>query len=144
VRCPTGHFTRYGNPLPTTIALIEHGGKLLLLRRNQEPQKGAWDTVGGFIAAGERAESSLVREVAEELGCSLTHFRLLATYDSIYGNTGLHTLGIAYVCHLDERKTIVLSDENSDQQASRGDDTLVFDSHTGSLQLRDHVLHQAK
>jgi NAD+ diphosphatase len=114
VACPSGHFVRYDNPLPTTIALIEQDDRLLLLRRNQEPQRGTWDTVGGFIATGERAEDCLMREAKEELGCFLTDMRIITTYDSIYGDTGLHTLGIAYSCHLMSQGTITLSDENSE------------------------------
>jgi NAD+ diphosphatase len=109
-----GHFSRYDNPLPTTIALIEQDNRLLLLRRNQEPQPGMWDTVGGFVAAGERAEDCLIREAKEELGCALTGLLILATYDSIYGDTGLHTLGIAYSCRLAPQSTITLSGENDE------------------------------
>lgn len=114
VTCPQCGFFRYQNPLPTTIGLIEDRGRYLLLRRADEPKRGEWDTVGGFISLGESAEECLRREGEEELNCKLTNLSFVGTYPSIYGNTGLQTLGLAYCCNLEAQAKIKLSNESSE------------------------------
>lgn len=70
-----------------------------------------WDAVGGFLTAGETAEECLVREAHEEIGCSLTAIEIVGTYDSIYGDTGLHTIGVGFLCRLERPGEIELSGE---------------------------------
>lgn len=112
--CPACRYVKYDNPLPTTIGLVESGGGLLLLRRADEPQRGWWDTVGGFVAAGESAEQAMLREAREEIGVDVTIERLLGTYASVYGDTGLRTLGVAFLCRLPADAEIRISAESSE------------------------------
>jgi NAD+ diphosphatase len=105
---------KYDNPLPTTIGLVFMAGKVLLLRRSRPPGEGKWDTVGGFLAGGETAEESLIREAREEIGCVVVNLRALGTYSSVYGDTGLKTIGVAFACELESNAMIRLSDENSE------------------------------
>jgi NAD+ diphosphatase len=114
VACPRCHFVRYDNPLPTTVGVVERDGRFLLLRRAHEPHRGTWDTVGGFVSSGETAEECLAREAWEEIGCTLTNRTQIGTYASVYGNTGLRTLGIAFRCGLEPGATITLSTENTE------------------------------
>jgi NADH pyrophosphatase NudC (nudix superfamily) len=111
--CPACGFVKYDNPLPTTIGLVVRDGRLLLLRRAIEPQRGWWDTVGGFIAAGETAEETMRREAREEIGADVVIERQLGTYASVYGDTGLQTLGIAFVCRLPDDAEVCISEESS-------------------------------
>lgn len=98
--CEACGFVKYDNPLPTTIGIVERAGRILLLRRAIEPQRGWWDTVGGFVSAGESAEETMLREAREEIGAEIVIERLLGTYASVYGDTGLQTLGVAFACRL--------------------------------------------
>jgi len=111
--CPACGFTKYDNPLPTTVGLILDGDRILLLRRAHEPRKGSWDTVGGFLSGAETAEENLVREGLEEIGCELRNLRFAGSYSSVYGETGLKTIGLAFTCELPPDTEIVLSEENS-------------------------------
>jgi ADP-ribose pyrophosphatase YjhB (NUDIX family) len=43
-------------------------GRLLLIRRGQEPSAGSWSVPGGRCLPGESAADACVREVAEETG----------------------------------------------------------------------------
>lgn len=112
--CRACGFDKYDNPLPTTIGLIRRGSRLLLLRRAQEPALGRWDTVGGFLSGGETAEENLVRETGEEIGCQVVDLRPAGTYSSVYGDTGLTTIGIAFTCRIADDAMITLSEENSE------------------------------
>ncbi|WP_410654894.1 NUDIX domain-containing protein [Amycolatopsis sp. lyj-112] len=76
VECPACGFTKYDNPLPTTLGLVLESGRLLLLRRAHEPRKGHWDTVGGFLSGAETAEENLVREGLEEESSEYAWFPL--------------------------------------------------------------------
>src|SRR5262249_19369549 len=101
--------------LPTTIGIIEdEAHRYLLLRRAQEPRRGYWDTVGGFLSSDERAEECLAREAREEIGSDLVELAPLGTYSSVYGTTGLHTIGIAFLCRLRPGSRVRLSAENSE------------------------------
>jgi NAD+ diphosphatase len=113
--CPACGFVKYDNPLPTTIGLVVRDDRLLLLRRAIAPQRGWWDTVGGFISAGETAEETMRREAREEIGAEIVIERQLGTYASVYGDTGLQTLGIAFACRLaDEAAELRISEESSE------------------------------
>jgi len=41
---------------------------ILLIQRNQEPNRGYWTLPGGFVESDEMAEAAVVREVEEETG----------------------------------------------------------------------------
>jgi ADP-ribose pyrophosphatase YjhB (NUDIX family) len=43
-------------------------GRLLLIRRGQEPSRGLWSLPGGRVEPGETLEAAVVREVREETG----------------------------------------------------------------------------
>jgi 8-oxo-dGTP diphosphatase len=53
------------------VALV-HGGRVLAARRCRPPESaGGWEFPGGKVDAGEAAASAAVREVREELGCTV-------------------------------------------------------------------------
>ena len=112
VHCPNCGFSKWNNPLPSTVAIIARDSKVLLLERAQEPHRGEWDSVGGFIQPGESAEECVRREAREEIGQNVLITTCLGTFPSIYGTTGLVTLGIAFTCELTQAD-ITISDENS-------------------------------
>lgn len=47
-------------------------GRLLLVRRANEPGRGRWSIPGGRVEAGEDDAAALVREMAEETGLLVT------------------------------------------------------------------------
>lgn len=85
-----------------------------MLRRAHEPRKGSWDTVGGFLSGTETAEENLIREGLEEIGSEVRNLRFTGSYSSVYGDTGLLTIGLAFTCELAPGAEIVLSDESSE------------------------------
>ncbi len=58
----------FNNPKGTTSAIIIRDGKLLVLKRTEEPFNGMWDLPGGYMDAGETPEHTAMREIKEELG----------------------------------------------------------------------------
>lgn len=52
-------------------------GRLLLIRRGNEPGRGLWSVPGGRVEAGEDDGAALVREMAEETGLAVSPGRLI-------------------------------------------------------------------
>ncbi|MGY2702126.1 (deoxy)nucleoside triphosphate pyrophosphohydrolase [Nocardioides sp. HB32] len=53
-------------------AAIVRDGRVLAARRSAPPAlAGRWELPGGKVEAGETPEAALVREIAEELGCTI-------------------------------------------------------------------------
>ena len=99
--CPTGHFVHYDNPPTTVQAWIERDGTYLILKRNEEPFAGEWDLPGGFVEMGESPADAVVREVAEETALRVTPAEIIGAFTSAYGDSGRHTVDIAYLCRID-------------------------------------------
>lgn len=49
----------------------DDSGRLLMIRRGQEPALGAWSLPGGRVEPGETDTEAVVREVAEETGLTV-------------------------------------------------------------------------
>jgi 8-oxo-dGTP diphosphatase len=59
----------YENPIPATCLVVsDNKDRLLLVKRNVEPQKGKWCLPGGFMELGETPEQAALRELKEETG----------------------------------------------------------------------------
>lgn len=62
----------------TTLCYIEQEDRYLMLYRNKkenDQSQGKWLGVGGKLEKGESPEECLLREVKEETGLTLTHYR---------------------------------------------------------------------
>lgn len=59
------------NPTPAVSALIVQNGKVLLVKRGCEPNKGLWSLPGGSIELGETTREAAAREVLEETGLTV-------------------------------------------------------------------------
>ncbi len=62
----------------TTLCYLERDGQYLMLHRvkkQQDVNAGKWIGVGGHFEPGESPEECLCREVYEETGLRLTHWR---------------------------------------------------------------------
>ena len=56
-----------GRTIPCVGAVVrDERGRLLLVRRGNEPGRGLWSVPGGRIEPGETPQQALVREVLEE------------------------------------------------------------------------------
>jgi 8-oxo-dGTP diphosphatase len=57
--------------------VLDHAGRLLLIRRANEPGRGRWSVPGGRVEPGETDHQAVIREVAEETGLAVEVTRLL-------------------------------------------------------------------
>ena len=92
--CSGCSHVHYYDPKVTAAAVVERGGKVLMVRRATEPGVGLWSLPAGFVDRGEQVEVAAQREVLEETGLEVqvtdllgvfsepSHPVILVTYDS--------------------------------------------------------------
>ena len=61
--------------------VLNDDGRLLVIRRGQEPSLGRWSIPGGRCLPGETREDACVREVAEETGVVVRVIRAAGQVD---------------------------------------------------------------
>jgi ADP-ribose pyrophosphatase YjhB (NUDIX family) len=65
-------FIHFVEPKVAVAAVVTHGERVLLVRRNAIPRIGFWALPAGYMDADELPDEALVREVAEETGIPVT------------------------------------------------------------------------
>ncbi len=88
--------------------VFDHRGRLLLVRRANEPGRGLWSVPGGRVEQGEDDHTAVVREMAEETGLTVRPGRLVGVVER-----GPYRIA-DYACTLD--------DEAEEQRLRAGDD----------------------
>ena len=89
--CDRCGWTWHANPYPAAGVLIEREGaegepEVLLLRRDVDPGRGAWDLPAGFLEPHESSEAGALREGREESGLEIELVALTGVYSSPEGN----------------------------------------------------------
>ena len=95
--CSVCNVTYYRNAKPCVSVLPIKDGKVLLAKRGEDPFKGAYDIIGGFMEAHEPPEAPAIREAKEETGLDIKITTLLGIYVDRYGTDGDYTLNIHYI-----------------------------------------------
>lgn len=86
-------------PLPVVCAVIEQEGCVLIAQRPAHkhlPLK--WEFPGGKVETGESATAAIIREIHEELGCTITIVRALPPFLHDYHTVVIEM--IPFVCAL--------------------------------------------
>lgn len=66
--CPACGFIHFTDPKVAAGVIVEQDGKILLVRRNNEPMRGYWSFPAGFVDAFEDPLEAARRECLEETG----------------------------------------------------------------------------
>ena len=75
--CPNCGWVHFADPKVAAAVLVEQDGRVLLVRRVNEPYRGLWTLPAGFIDAGEDPKGAAERECLEETGLSVRATRVL-------------------------------------------------------------------
>jgi 8-oxo-dGTP diphosphatase len=70
-------------PVLGAAAVVMHEGRVLLIRRGQPPDEGAWSIPGGAVELGESVADALRREVREETGLEIAVGAFLEVFERI-------------------------------------------------------------
>lgn len=85
--------------LVAACALVDGDGRVLLARRPEgKPLAGLWEFPGGKVEAGETPETSLIRELREELGIDVAKACLAPLTFASHAYEDFHLLMPLYVC----------------------------------------------
>jgi 8-oxo-dGTP diphosphatase len=75
--CPGCEYIHFDDPKVAAAVLVEQDGRVLLVRRNNEPYRGLWTLPAGFVDAGEDPARAAERECFEETGLVVRVKRVL-------------------------------------------------------------------
>jgi ADP-ribose pyrophosphatase len=75
-------------PVVGVGAVVIREGRVLLIRRANEPNRGQWSIPGGVVRLGETLAQAVVREVREECHVQVDAGHVLATFDLIQRDGG--------------------------------------------------------
>lgn len=75
--CPDCGWIHFVDPKVAAAVLIEEDGRVLLVRRVNEPFRGLWTLPAGFINGGEDPAEAAERECLEETGLTVHVKRVL-------------------------------------------------------------------
>jgi len=90
-------------PLFGVGAVIVESGRVLLVRRGQEPLKGKWSLPGGMLELGESLLSGVAREVKEETGLEVEPIELIELLDRVHredNRVRYHYVIADYLCRV--------------------------------------------
>ncbi|MFZ5878498.1 MAG: NUDIX domain-containing protein [Chloroflexota bacterium] len=80
--CPQCQWIHFADPKVAAAVLVEQDGRVLLVRRVNEPFRGLWTLPAGFVDAGEDPAEAAARECLEETGLSV---RITGVLDVVPG-----------------------------------------------------------
>jgi 8-oxo-dGTP diphosphatase len=87
--CPSCETIFFRNPKLVVTALIEEGGRVLLVKRDIEPGRGLWGLPGGYVDWDEHPERAISRECEEECGVQVEAQQLLSVQHVMLGDEGI-------------------------------------------------------
>lgn len=76
--CPACGFIAFQDPKVAVVVFIEDGGRVLLVRRAVDPERGRWALPAGYVDFDEDPRAAAIREVREETGLEVAITALLA------------------------------------------------------------------
>jgi 8-oxo-dGTP diphosphatase len=75
--CPQCGWIYFSDPKVAAAVLVEEDGRVLLVRRANDPYRGLWTLPAGFVNKGEDPAEAAARECLEETGLSVKVTRVL-------------------------------------------------------------------
>lgn len=103
--------------LPKTPALTvdcviyDPDGRVLLIRRKNEPFKGAFALPGGFVDIGETVDAGCRREVREETGLAVGDLELVGVYSDPTRDPRGHTVSAVFLARLPKSVPPIAGDD---------------------------------
>ena len=106
----------YPRPAVTADCVVfsndSDGLSVLLIERANEPFKGCWAFLGGFMEMDEDAEDCAKRELKEETGMEVRSLEYLGTFSEVNRDPRGRTITIAYYAVV-EKSDVIGADDAS-------------------------------
>lgn len=81
----------------TVDAIIPYKGRILLIKRKNEPYKDHYALPGGIVEYGETVEEALLREVEEEVGVKGKIYKLTGVYSEPARDPRGHFVSVCFI-----------------------------------------------
>ena len=111
-------------PLVGVGAVVVHEGRVLLVRRGNEPLKGHWTLPGGLLELGESIIDGVARETREETGLIVEPIELVELIDRIYREAArvrYHYVIADYLCRVTGGELRAASDADAVRWVERAE-----------------------
>jgi 8-oxo-dGTP diphosphatase len=112
-------------PIVGVSAIVEDGGRVLLVERGREPAKGVWSLPGGAVEKGETLKDAIRREVREETGLEVEPVAVAEVLERIQpdasGRIEYHYVLIDYLCKVTGGELRAASDASRALWVPRGE-----------------------
>ena len=82
--------------LATDCVIRDDDGRIVLIRRQNDPFKDGYALPGGFVDIGETVEAACRREVLEETGLSVGILKLVGVYSDPRRDPRGHTVSVVF------------------------------------------------
>ena len=82
--------------LATDCVIRDNDGRIVLIRRQNDPFRGGYALPGGFVDIGETVEAACRREVLEETGLSVGALKLVGVYSDPRRDPRGHSVSVAF------------------------------------------------
>jgi 8-oxo-dGTP diphosphatase len=97
--------------LTVDCVIFDPKGRVLLIRRKNEPYQGAFALPGGFVDIGETVEAACRREVREETGIEVTDLELVGVYSDPARDPRGHTVSAVFLAKLPVAASPIAGDD---------------------------------
>ncbi|MBK7453420.1 MAG: NUDIX hydrolase [Anaerolineales bacterium] len=109
--CPQCGWIHFVDPKVAAAVLIEWDGRVLLVRRTNEPFRGMWTLPAGFVNGGEDPAEAAARECLEETGLTV---RVTHVLDVIAGREHNRGADFIIVYHAEVISGALLAADDAD------------------------------
>ena len=109
--CPDCRIHSYPRLSPSIITLV-HDKQRVLLARNHRFPAGMYSTLAGFVEPGESIETTLRREVKEEVGVNVTNLAYMGSQSWPFPNS----LMLGFLAEYDSGEIVLQEEEIADAQ----------------------------
>ena len=86
--------------LTTDCVVFDRNGRVLLIRRGNEPFKGRYALPRGFVDVGEAVEDACRRELIEETGVKVGRLELVGLYSDPRRDPRGHTCSVVFLARV--------------------------------------------
>ena len=101
-------------PLVGVGAIIVENGRVVLIKRGQQPLMGDWSIPGGMLELGETVHEAASRETQEETGLTVEPGELLGVFDRVIadekGRVRYHYVLIDFLCRRSAGEVLAAGD----------------------------------